>query len=110
MAQQTAKKNANLPVAVKKPQAREVVGAFFTSVNEKLTVKKAPLRDRTIRRFPLRTALSSICCAFIICALAICYGVAGLSGAEDNTIANEPLTELSESYDTLGYEDLGDFV
>ena len=110
LAQQTAKKNANLPVAVKKPQAREVVGAFFTYVNEKLTVKKAPLRDITIRRFPLRTALSSVCCAFIICALAVCYGVAGLRGGDDSSIASEPLTEITECYDTLGFDEYEDIV
>ncbi len=62
----------------------------FSYVNEKLKVKEAPLRDKTIRSFPLRTSASAFCSALVICALVFgCgfFGLKSLMSGVDNTAA-----------------------
>ncbi len=101
-------KKSNLPVAAKQNETRAIT-AFFSYVNERLTVKQAPVRDKTIRRFPLRTALSSAFCAFIICAVMALYGIVGIHGGDNASIANEPEYEYSEDYTTtLGFDEYED--
>ncbi|MBP3307990.1 MAG: hypothetical protein J6L90_00965 [Clostridia bacterium] len=103
------RERSNLPVAVKKQNETHAITALFTYVNERLTVKQAPVRDKTIRRFPLRTVLSSAFCAFIMCAVMVCYGVIGTRGGDTSSIVNEPKYEFSEEYtDTLGYDEYND--
>ena len=58
-------------------------------VNDKLTVKKAPIKDKTIRRFPLRTSFSALLSATAACALIMSCGIFSLSGAKGT---NTPYT------------------
>ena len=105
------RERSNLPVQVKKQNETRAISAIFSYVNERLTVKQAPVRDKTIRRFPLRTVLSSAFCAFIMCAVMVCYGVIGMKGGiGSDSIVNEPKYEYSEEYtDTLvGYDEYND--
>ena len=63
--------------------------AAFTFVNEKLKIKEAPVKNRTIRAFPLRTSASAFCSALVICSLVIgCafFGFKALTGNLDNTV------------------------
>ncbi|MBE6536914.1 MAG: hypothetical protein E7673_03065 [Ruminococcaceae bacterium] len=62
----------------------------FSYVSEKLKVKKAPLKDKTMRKFPLRTSFAALCSATIVCALVVCCTVFGLSSAKagkDNIVS-----------------------
>ena len=78
--------------------------AAFTYVNEKLRIKEAPVKNRTIRSFPLRTSASAFCSALVLCALVIgCtfFGFKSLAGNTDNTVVvteNDSNTEAEDSY------------
>ena len=52
-------------------------------VNDKLTVKNPPKKDRTIRNFPLRTSFSALLSAVAACALVISCGIYALIGRND---------------------------
>ena len=96
------KSQSNLPIlATVKTQAPIVISSFFSYVNDKLTVKNAPVRDKTIRRFPLRTSITALCSALLICVLTVCYGVIGLRSSESNEFVsqtNEIITEECIEY------------
>ena len=64
-------------------------------VNDKLTVKKAPVKDKTIRSFPFRTSASAILSATAACALVLSCGIFSLSGKNGT---NSPYT--AEKIDT----------
>ena len=70
-------------------------------VNDKLTVKKAPVKDQTIRSFPFRTSISALLSATAACALVLSCGIFSLSGASGaNTphTAEKPETNYSQTY------------
>ena len=64
-------------------------------VNDKLTVKKAPIKDKTIRSFPFRTSASALLSATAACALVLSCGIFALSGKSG---VNAPYT--AEKTDT----------
>ena len=86
--------DSNLPVA--RDNKSNALTTVFSYVNDKLTVKKAPVRNKTIRSFPFRTSFTAFCSALIVCALVVSCCFFGLSNSvisNDNVIA----TEQSES-------------
>ena len=68
-------KASNLPVAKTAESAQKAIVAFFTYVNDKLTVKRAPVKDKTIRTFPFRTSLATALCAVVACTLLLSFGL-----------------------------------
>ena len=85
----------NLPVAKTKASGEVIVSSFFKYVNDKLTLKAAPAKDKTIRRFPLRTSLAAMLSAVIACTLIISYGIVALRGANSAIPATAELPETS---------------
>ena len=80
------KGKAALPVAVSDYSgSKRVLQGLVAYVNEKLTIKKPPVKDKTMKAFPLRTSLASVLSALLICTLAVTYGLAG----QGNSIAKE---------------------
>lgn len=49
-------------------------------VNDKLTVKQAPVKDKTIKSFPFRTSVAALLSATAACALVLSCGIFSLSG------------------------------
>ena len=96
--------DSNLPVA--RDNKSNALTTVFSYVNDKLTVKEAPIRDRTIRRFPLRTSLSALCSAVVVCALVISCTVFGVTanGGTDNYTVGEGLKIMKTSDATYGYK------
>lgn len=82
---------SSLPVAVNDYSgSRKVIHEIVTYVNEKLTIKKAPAKDKTMRAFPLRTSLASLMSALLVCTLVVTYGFiggTGLSGESESASA-----------------------
>ena len=73
--------STNLPVAsVSKDSA---IAAVFSYVQDKLTVKTPPVKDKTLRAFPFRTSLAAVLSAVVTCGLVITYGVAA-TGTEES--------------------------
>ena len=62
----------------------------FSYIGEKLKVKKAPERDKTMRKFPFRASFTALCSATVVCALVVCCTIFGLSSANtgrDNVVS-----------------------
>ena len=77
------KEKSNLP-AVRTASANDkAVVAFFRYVNDKLTLKAPPVKDKTIKRFPLRTSAAAVLSAIVACTLVISYGAATLRGTSN---------------------------
>ena len=84
------------------PAVAAVEDSFSTIVDyvsHKLTVKAAPKRERTLRRFPIRASMSAIYTAAASCALVFSLGLFALSGkglVAPGT-AELPESEITES-------------
>jgi hypothetical protein len=93
--QATMEKNeAALPV-----EARTYAGAgekalalMVSYVNDKLTIKEPPVKDKTIRAFPFRASASALLSAVACCALVISIAVVGMGSQKHN---NEMLDNVS---------------
>ena len=84
--------DATLPVALRSNATKsEVAVANLVSfVNDKLTIKEPPVKDKTIRAFPLRASASAFLSAAVACAFVFSFALVGaraLSAA--STAANE---------------------
>lgn len=91
---------SNLPIAT--TSARNTsLATIVEYVNDKLTVKQAPIKDKTIRSFPLRTSFSALLSATAACALILSCGIFSLTGASG---ANVPQT--AEKSDTSYVESI----
>ena len=64
------------------------LATFVSFVNERLTVKTPPVKDKTIRRFPLRTSASAILSAVAACALVMSCGIFALTGARSSVASD----------------------
>ncbi len=89
--------------------AHHPVSHFLGYVSDKLAVKKLPVRDKTIRRFPLRTSLAALFSALIACTVIFSYGSVLLKGNSDAgtyapaTVTEQAEDEATKAADTLGF-------
>ena len=93
------KSQSNLPVATSHKNTS--IATFVEYVNDKLTVKKAPVKDKTIKRFPLRTSFSALLSATAACALILSCGIFALTGAKNfgaSPYVAENQTSYTETY------------
>lgn len=77
-------------------------------VNDKLTVKQAPAKDKTIKNFPLRTSVSALLSATAACALVLSCGIFSLSGNSGMSTphtAEKPESSYVESFSPEVLED-----
>lgn len=93
------------------PAASERSGSISNIVDyvaTQLTVKTAPAREKTIRRFPLRSSMSAIFTAVAACALVFSFGIFALSnsGALTPYTANGAEVETVETEDGIAEERL----
>ena len=96
------KSESNLPVAATHKTAS--IATFVEYVNDKLTVKTAPIKDKTIKRFPLRTSFSALLSATAACALILSCGIFALTGAK-NLGANNYVAENTSYTETYSAEE-----
>lgn len=85
--------SSSLPALRSSSSGDMVVSTFFKFVNEKLTLKSAPAKDKTIRRFPFRTSLAAVFSALIACTLIVSYGVFALRGQANSVPSTVEITE-----------------
>ncbi len=64
-------------------------------VNDKLTVKRAPAKNQTMRKFPFRTSISSMLSATAACALILSCGAFAVSG---NVSTNLPTADAKDNH------------
>ncbi len=89
---------SSLPIATTARTAS--LSTIVEYVNDKLTVKKAPVKDKTIRSFPFRTSISALLSATAACALVLSCGIFSLTGASGTNIpqtAEKPNTSYTET-------------
>ena len=82
------KTEAVLPLPEKNALTRSesaVVG-FISYINDKLTVKEPPVKDKTIRAFPFRASASALLSAVVACTFMLSFGIIGakLLNVQDN--------------------------
>ena len=102
----TEAKTTSLPNAALQAE-QKALASFVNYVNDKLTVKVAPVKDRTIRSFPVRTSASAILSAVAACALVLSCGIFALTGGT-NAIAGDvaEATEIVEEVENEATEEL----
>ena len=94
------KEKSNLPAARSNASNMTAINAFFKYVNDKLTVKKPPIKDKTIKSFPFRTSAAALFSAIVACTLVISYGAVTMRGVS-NTL---PTTVDVVTHDTEAEE------
>ncbi len=88
--------SSNLP-AVRNASQAPAISAIFTYINDKLTVKAPPIREKVIKRFPLRTTAAAFLTSIVACALMFSYGIFALrSDTTVPTVAEDAVTEEIE--------------
>ena len=73
------KSESSLPIATTSLRTTSLA-TIVEYVNDKLTVKQAPIKDKTIKSFPFRTSASALLSATAACALVLSCGIFSLSG------------------------------
>ena len=73
------KDEANLPVIQRSyaTKGERAVALFFDYVNNKLTIKNPPVKDKAIKAFPLRTSLSAFLTSAVACSFLLCFCLVG---------------------------------
>ena len=85
-------KTSNLP-AMRNNAGSKKIAAVFSYVNDKLTVKKAPVKDKTIRAFPFRTSAAAFLSAIVVCTMVFSYGLFSVRNSGTTT---QPVVEAGE--------------
>ena len=96
----------NLPVVVKTAvtKSETAVTSIVSFVDDKLTIKQAPVKDKTIRTFPFRASASAFLTASVACAFVLSFA---LIGARTLSTPAPSVNEIIESQDaTISYADV----
>ena len=91
-------RNETMPVVARANEPR-AVASIIDYVNEKLTVKNPPRKEKTMKRFPIKTSASALLSAAAACALVVSCGVYALVGLS-NTVPYTAEIDESEHYET----------
>lgn len=106
------KTQALLPVSERSFATRgeRAIAMISSYVNDKLTIKKPPVKDKTIKAFPFRASASAILSAIVACSFMLCFGLIGAklisSATQSADESNNPIiaeispeeVELTDSY------------
>jgi hypothetical protein len=95
------KEASNLPAVRTNSSNEKAVTAFFRYVNDKLTVKAPPVKDKIIRTFPFRTSIAALLSALLVCTLVVSYGSITTNTASTPVQATIEVNEAeNEMYET----------
>ncbi len=92
-----AEKNSSALTVVSVAHEHHALASIADYVNDKLTVKNPPVKDKTIRRFPIKTSASALLSSVAACALVMSCGIFALTGGKD-------AAGLSLEREDTGYE------
>ena len=99
-----------LPVAVQTAVTRSEVAVsnIVSFVDDKLTIKQPPVKDKTIRAFPFRASASAFLTASVACAFLLSFVLIGAKSMNNQKpVANDTvITEQAENNGVGFVEDL----
>ena len=99
-----------LPVAVQTAVTRSEVAVsnIVSFVDDKLTIKQPPVKDKTIKAFPFRASASAFLTASVACAFLLSFVLIGAkSMSNQKPVANDTvITEQAENNGVGFVEDL----
>ncbi|MBQ2793122.1 MAG: hypothetical protein IKL79_03935 [Clostridia bacterium] len=78
-----AAKGSSALTVVSAAHEHNTLATIADYVNDKLTVKNPPVKDKTIRRFPIKTSASALLSSVAACALVMSCGIFALTGGKD---------------------------
>ena len=82
-----------LPVSVNNTavaKTETAVANIVSFVNDKLTVKQTPVKDRTIKKFPFRATASAFLTAAVACAFVLTFALIGAKSLDTSvSVAND---------------------
>ena len=93
-----------LPVAVQTAVTKSeiAVSGIVSFVDDKLTIKQPPVKDKTIRAFPFRASASAFLTASVACAFVLSFALIGVKAlstpapeANDTVIEHNEETNVS---------------
>ena len=105
--------SAALPVAVKTAVTKSemAVTNIVSFVNDKLTIKQPPVKDKTIKAFPFRASASAFLTASVACAFILSFvliGAKALSApapaATDAIVSDQSAEEVNAGYAEVNFE------
>ena len=81
-------------------KGERAVGALVSYVNDKLTIKVPPIKDKTIKAFPFRASASALLSASIACAFIFSFCLIGAKVLQSPTASYTEVStsEFSEDY------------
>lgn len=91
--------NAALPIAVQSAVTRSEVAMtnIVSFVDDKLTIKQAPIKDKTIKSFPFRASASAFLTASVACAFLLSFALIGAKSLVTPPPAANEIVEYSEN-------------
>ena len=96
--------NTALPVAV---MSEVTVTNIVSFVDDKLTIKQAPVKDKTLRAFPFRASASAFLTASVACAFLLSFVLIGAKAmANQAPVANDVVITETENTGVGFVEDL----
>ena len=102
MRRRTQIKRENAPILVR-PNTENSLVRFGQYITQKMTVSTPPLKDTTMRRFPMRTSFSAALSAVTLCGLLFSFVFFGARAALTQTA--ESLSYSENGSDELPQED-----
>lgn len=69
-------------------------------VNDKLTVKRAPEKDKTLRAFPFRTSLAAFLSSALVCTVVFTYGILTIKNMS-NTNGTPAVVEVEDEAEDI---------
>ena len=99
--------SAALPVAVKTAVAKSetAMTSIVSFVDDKLTIKQAPVKDKTIKAFPFRASASAFLTASVACAFVLSFALIGARTLSTPTPAVNEVIEIDEGM-SISYADI----
>ena len=97
--------NAALPVAVQTAVAKSEVAVttIVSYVDDKLTIKQAPVKDKTIKSFPFRASASAFFTASVACAFILSFALIGASTLSKPAPSVNEVIEQTDSDTNISY-------
>ncbi|MBR5144436.1 MAG: hypothetical protein IKW53_05240 [Clostridia bacterium] len=95
---QKTESSSSLPVAVKTAVTKSemAVSNIVTFVDDKLIIKQEPVKDKTIKSFPLRASASAFFTAAVACAFILSFALIGAKALSTPHTTNEQARESIE--------------